>query len=555
MPSQQLNLNIRVNKRQAERNLDSVNSRIDKMRNNVRKLNLAFTGFFGVLSGATAIRSTIDIFAKFERTMVTIGQVTGANEDLLNKLEKTALRVGRTTEKTLSQAAEGMLFLARTGFNAQEILDSFDAIVNASIASQSNLATVADVVSNTIKQFGLEASDATRVVDVMINTSNKANTTFLELAESLTHAAPLASAFGVDIEQLSAAVGKLADIGLRPEKIGTHLRIITQRLLLEGRDLSGPDGLIQVYRKLGEEINAIADQTERTEKLKDLFGSRAIGSGVNIVKYTEEIKALTDSNRNAAGSTETMARTIENTLEGSVKEFTSSIESLKEALGRRASDGLRGILAKLTTAFRNLADNTDPVLEAFKGIGAVLIGNLGIAAWRTFSGLVLGVASSFKSLVALNFSGLITNLGALTIAFKPLATVFGVISSGLLLFKETFKDSESPGIKRLGDSLQSLADQLNTLFDKIVPDFGSEDDTPLGRLAHLTSRIVDIFTGVLKVVNNILASLGKIWDAIFGVDEVIEKKSGEAAKAITNVVDSIEKFSFTRIVTAFDSST
>ena len=103
----------------------------------------------------------------FEQGMAEVGAITRANDADMVRLTENAREMGRTTKFSATQAAQGQKFLAMAGFKTNQIIHSMPGMLDLAAASGMDLGRTADIASNILTGFGMEASDMTRVANVM----------------------------------------------------------------------------------------------------------------------------------------------------------------------------------------------------------------------------------------------------------------------------------------------------------------------------------------------------------------------------------------------------
>ncbi len=215
-------------------------------------------GFAGIAAASSAIRTIVD----FEQTIATLQTVTQATTADLDRLEATARQLGATTRFSATEAGEGLVFLARAGFDANQAIAALPSTLDLATNGAIELGEAADFASNILSAFQLDASETERVVDTLVNTANSANTDVRQLAEALKFAAPIAGNLGITVEETAAAIGVLGDVGIQASLAGTNLRGIIAGLL-------GPtSGAQKVLAELGLTLEDI-DPTTRS--LTDIF--------------------------------------------------------------------------------------------------------------------------------------------------------------------------------------------------------------------------------------------------------------------------------------------
>ena len=175
-----------------------------------------------MLSGAMAAPLVMAArsFAGFDDSMRLVQAVTQATDADFKALTKTAQRLGRDTSYTAQQAADAMVSLGRMGFSpteiqATEIQASIDAVLNLARSTGTELAEAGDIAANSMRIFGIEASQMSDVADVLTVTANSSAQTLIDLFEALKMGGPQAAAAGESIRETSAAIAVLANMGIK----------------------------------------------------------------------------------------------------------------------------------------------------------------------------------------------------------------------------------------------------------------------------------------------------------------------------------------------------
>ena len=177
-----------------------------------------------MLSGAMAAPLVMAArsFAGFDDSMRLVQAVTQATDADFKALTKTAQRLGRDTSYTAQQAADAMVSLGRMGFSPTEIQASIDAVLNLARSTGTELAEAGDIAANSMRIFGIEASQMSDVADVLTVTANSSAQTLIDLFEALKMGGPQAAAAGESIRETSAAIAVLANMGIKgslPERL------------------------------------------------------------------------------------------------------------------------------------------------------------------------------------------------------------------------------------------------------------------------------------------------------------------------------------------------
>ncbi len=174
----------------------------------------------GSAVAATAVAvSSLNTAADFEAQMAKVSAKTEATRAEMEALNKEALRLGASTSLSGSEVAVAMDELAAKGFDATKIISAMPGLIAATEASGEDLTLVSNVVTSAINAYGMEATEASRIADVMVAMSaNKTAAGVEDLGYSFKYAAPVANTLGIRLEELAAATGLLVDKGLAGEQ-------------------------------------------------------------------------------------------------------------------------------------------------------------------------------------------------------------------------------------------------------------------------------------------------------------------------------------------------
>ncbi len=167
----------------------------------------------GLMAAPFAIATRV--FAGFDDRMRAVKAVTGATEKQFQSLRDEAKRLGRTTSFAAGQVAEAMTELGRAGFSPDAILSSTEAVLALSRATSTELPRATEIAGAALRGFSLPVDQMGRVTDVLTATANKSAQTLEDLFEAFKPVAPIAVEAGESIEDVAAAIGVLANNGIK----------------------------------------------------------------------------------------------------------------------------------------------------------------------------------------------------------------------------------------------------------------------------------------------------------------------------------------------------
>lgn len=296
---------------------------------------------------ADGLKFATKVGMEFEKSMSQVKAISGATADEFKQLEGDAKRLGASTAFTATQVAQLQTEYSKLGFNTKEILNATEATLNLAAATGSDLATSAAVAGATVKGFGLEADETARVTDVMALSFSSSALDMSKFTESMKTVAPIASASGIAIEDTTAILGVLSNVGIAGSVAGTGLK----NMFIKLADESGPlytklNDLVTANKDLLPAFDGTFDSTEELapvfEKLKeeglslgdavDYVGKISAPAFLALVNNSESLQPLTDKLDNATGSAKEMSDIMLDNMAGSITIMESSLEGLGIAI-------------------------------------------------------------------------------------------------------------------------------------------------------------------------------------------------------------------------------
>ncbi len=504
-------ITIVVNERGARtvrRNIDRIGTSAQKTQGAVQLLRRSLSSFGIVLGGGLALRAVVGTLASFSQEMSTIKAVTGATGAEFTKLRSLAKQLGATTAFTATQVAEGMTFLARTGFTTNEVLTTITDTLNLARAGALDLGRAADLASNVLKGFNLNAEEMTRVVDVMTNSANSANTNIEQMGQAMSFAAPAAAALAIDVETTAAAIGTLGDAGIQATRAGTSLRQIFVKLLKPTpqarkviKDLSLTTADLDVKsRGLIPVLESLRDANLSLTEAATLVGVRQSANLLILIKSIPKLKELSQANRDAAGTTAEVARIMDDNLNGALLRVKSAFEAVILSFGDAGATGvIRGFFEGLAGALRALARNMDAFVQA---VGFLAVA---FAALKLPAIIALFSRLSF-ALLANPVLALTAAVSVLIFSFESLDKNFAFVNGRAVTLGDGLKSAASVMNKQLTDAINSLGGNFSNLrefFDTFI------DNLARGFLV-LLATVNGVVAAIIAGFRNIPAALEEI---------------------------------------------
>ena len=374
------------------------------------------------------VGNSITTFKDFEFQMAKVKAISGASNKDFKVLSKTAQDLGRSTFFTATQVAELQTNYAKLGFTTQEILNAQEATLLLATATGSDLGRAAVVAGAAVRGFNLDASETTRVVDVMTLAFNSSALDIEKWQTSMTKVAPIAAGMNIELEDTAAIMGTLTDAGIEASIAGTSMRNIFLKMKDSSSDLS---------KFLGFTVNSSVDLAAAIEKLgtasdttlDSLVNIRQVAAFSVMVRGAARVAKLTKELRNAKGAADEAASIIGDTLEGAFKRLKSATEGLAIELVGGLGGGLKDIVDRLAHFINKMTDSSSKIQEVIRWtVKAVKWIGLFTAGWYlAAAGIAVATTAQklFNRTLVLTRSAMTkTGIGALVVALGFLADKF-----------------------------------------------------------------------------------------------------------------------------------
>lgn len=291
-------------------------------------------GMIGSMIGDIVSQAT-----EYDNTMKTVESILASHSKDINFAERfasmqtTVRRIGVQTKYKVTEVAEAAKFLAMAGLAVDEISTAMPSIANIALIGDTELGQTADMVTNIMTAYNMQAHQMAWASDVMTNTFTMTNTTLTEIAESFKYSASLLSAAGVNFEESTAAIGILGDAGIKGSQAGTTLRTIMANIVKPTKKQKGvwDAAGIRTVDSHGEQrelIDIFRDINKANLNVADFYGmfhKTAAQGAVALAYHVDKWNNVIHENFLSEGMAARLAEEKKNTLQGLWAQLTSMI--------------------------------------------------------------------------------------------------------------------------------------------------------------------------------------------------------------------------------------
>jgi len=430
-------------------------------------------------AGVTAFVLPVKAAADFEDSMARVGALARATDGELATLSNTARTLGRDTRYSATQAATGMQFLAQSGFKTGEIIAAMPGMLNIASAGAVGLGEAADITSNILRGFGMQAGESGRLGDVLTNTFTNSSTNLSMLGDTMKYVAPIAKATGLSLEATAAAAGLLGNAGIKGQQAGTAMRAMLLRLAapaekgqkalaaLRVKTVDAHKNLRPLADILSEMSAKMAGFGTGTKQaaIKAIFGMEAAtaatvlmgeaGSG-NLQKFTTVVAKSGTAAQIAAKQNATMKGQWDN-LTGAVEDAAIQVGNMLIPTLKRFIDKMVPVINSVTTWLQKHPQLTEALVLGGAALATLVLGLT-----------VAGVAFNGAKLVILSTKGALLLLNAAT--WKAVAA-WGAAHASLMLAVVGIAGL-AYAAKNLYDNWKPVAQWFTELWDDALDSLG-----------------------------------------------------------------------------------
>lgn len=539
----------------------------DKMQDIGKSLTTKVTA---PLTGIAA--ASIKVGTDFETSMSHVAAVSGATGEDLERLKAKAREMGATTNKSASEAADALGYLALAGWDIESMLAGVEPMIKLSSAGKIDLARTADLVTDSMSALGVEIHELDEYLDVMSATSQNSNTSIEQLGDAFVTAGGKLRDLGIRFDEGAAALGVMANAGIKGSEAGRGLSAILTNLTaptgsakkaIEELGISVFDsngefvGIEESLRRVDEALNGMTQEQQAMYKSMiagkehaKTFSALMNGLGGDFDKLTEDID-------NSKGALDEMYEIMTDNLAAKWDEFKSALEEAGIAIFESMLPALEvvvGFLQKLVDGFNKLPA---PVKTALVVVGSLVaaIGPLltvlgfmvsNIGALLTAVPKVIGVIEGLSGVLTAAKAAAAVFTGALGTISAPVLAIIAAIGSliaiGVALYKnwdeiKAFASEVWEGIKEIFVAVvtaigEFLMEKWNLISDDVIAIWESIKEFFSG----IWEIIKNIFVGAFIVILQLITGQ---WEDAFNTTKEIWENIKEAISSVWESIQNV----------------
>ena len=373
--------------------------------------------------------------AEFEAGIAKVSTIADTSRMSLSTIEADIMSLSRKTGQSAGDITEASYQAMSASVDTASAVKFVDEANKLAVGGFTQQATAADVLTTAINAYGLQVAEATRLSDMLIMTQNLGKTTVDELAQNMGRVIPLASAYNVEMDNLSAAYAEMTKNGIATAESTTYIKSMLKELGSSGSEVSkvlteqtGQSfaQLMQNGYSLGDVLQVLGQSVDgNTTAFNNLWGSQEAGIGA-LSLFNSGAEAFNGTLREmqgSAGATEKAYSAMTNTTEFAAQRMSNSFSNLKLTVGGQLNpvmEELYNKTADIVDSFTSFADEHPGVVAGLTAVGTGLtVATLAVTGFTVVTKLSTLAVKAFTSVMNANpvfalASGVITLVSAVS---------------------------------------------------------------------------------------------------------------------------------------------
>ena len=349
-------------------------------------------GGIGISAGIAftqAAKEAYNFEKQFQQSMKEVATLSSGIKGSLTDFMNSAIDMTREVPVGAVESAKALYQIVSAGHDGADAMNILKVSAKAAIGGVTETATSADAITTILNAYKKGASEAESVSDMLFTTAKFGKTTMGELGKRIAQAAPIASSFGIDIEDVLAAVVSITKQGVPTAEAMTKIRaaIMGTANHLGDAAFSG--------RSFQEALQLIYNEANgSTTKMKELLGTDEALQAALMITGQNAVGAASDLDqmKNATGAAEAAFKEMSSSTENQMKLLSNNITAALRPLGQEILKEISSAAQSMNEAF---ADGS--AQEALKNIGALIV--VVTTALAGYKGSILAISTAKQTYV------------------------------------------------------------------------------------------------------------------------------------------------------------
>ena len=468
-----------------------------------------------------ALQSAFKSGSQFETAVAKVATIADTGSVSIGTLRNQITAMSGETGVAAGDIAEAAYQAISAGQKTENAVAFAGQATKLAAAGFTSSASAVDILTTALNAYGMSADAAGHVSDVLLTTQNLGKTSVDELASSMGRVIPLASAYGVSIENLSSVLAVLTANGIATAEASTYAKSMLNELGSTGSNvakvLKAQTGqsfadLMASGKSLGDVLQVLYDSVDGdSTRFNGLWSSVEAGTAALSLassgagRFNEVLGKMQADSKLTESAYETMTDTMAHKMDTLKTNAQNLGIALFDAVGGKLGEGVSlasGYLQALTQGFQSggLAGLAESLGGIFTDLFMNVLPTVTQSGTELLNGLAAGMAQGVPALLAQALPMLETFSGSLR------ENAGKLVDAGLHLLVQL--------VQGLVNGLPTLIAYVPTIVTNIA---GIINDNMPKILLTGIQILLMLIQGIVQSIPALIENAGQIVLAIFSV--------------------------------------
>ena len=474
---------------------------------------------------ADAYMEASEAAAEFEVATMKISTIADTTQVSLSTLSGDLLALSMATGQSVNELSEATYSALSASVETASAVEFTATATKLATGGFTSSATAVDVLTTALNAYGLEASYAENISDMLITTQNLGKTTVDELAASVGKVIPLASAYGVEMDNLSTAYAELTKGGIATAEAGTYLKSMLNELGDSGSTVSAV-----LMEETGSSFSELTDMGYSLGDVMDVLGTSVGGSagafnelwssseaGIGALSLynagAEQFNTTLDAMQTSAGATSAAYATMTDTTAHAQEELSNAAANLQISIGQQINPLIEKLYGLGTNMLNFMTEFTQEHPVVTKAIAAIGIG-VGVAA-VAMVGVTVATTTAIPAIISFGVA-LNTALGPIGWVAIGVTALTAAVAAFIAMNEENLGETE--GMTAATRAQHYELQDLNAEYEKACEQYG-ETSEEASRLKYQVDDLSAAFEANRQTVEEFTAEVDALCESVHSVSD------------------------------------
>ncbi len=294
-------------------------------------------------------------------SMKEVESISSEVRDNITAYTNSVVDMSTRIPESADKLSKALYQVISAGYDGAAALQLLEVSATAAVAGVTDTYTAVDGLTTVLNAFGLKASEASRISDIMFQTVKIGKTEFPDLAQNMSIVASLAAASKVEFEEVAAAVATLTQKGVPTAMAMTQIRaaiIAMNETLGDGwaNTMTLQEGMAAMIEKAGGSTTALRELTGRVEGMNAILS--IAGDGLELAN--QHLEAM----KNSAGASADAFAIMSEKLSVQSTILKNNMLAMLKPIGDYIGDKLLGLFKSMNSLFDEQVDANTAIISS-----------------------------------------------------------------------------------------------------------------------------------------------------------------------------------------------